>query len=100
MPPILALLLTVAFMGWLFRRDLREKPNVTNAIWLPTVWMFLVSSRSVSKWLSIFGLPLFAATTAEEGSSLDAIVFLAMIALGIYILNQRRINLSDVIQNN
>ena len=100
MPPKVALLLTLGFMGVLFWRDIREKPNITRAIWLPIVWMFLVASKPVSQWLSIFGLPGFAATSVEEGSSLDAFVFLGLIALGIYVLSKRQVSLSEVLRDN
>jgi O-antigen ligase len=87
-------------MGVLFWRDIREKPNITRAIWLPIVWMFLVASKPVSQWLNIFGLPGFAATSLEEGSSLDAAVFLALIALGVYVLGKRQVRLSEIIRDN
>lgn len=100
MPPKVALLLTLGFMFYLFRRDIREKPNVTGALWLPILWMFLVASRPVSFWLSILGLPGFAATSVEEGSPLDALVFLALIVLGIAILNRRGVNGARFIADN
>ena len=83
MPPKLALILTIGFIAVLFRRDFREKPNVTRAIWLPTIWMFIIASRPISQWLHIFGLPGFGAVAVEEGSSLDALVYLGLLLLGI-----------------
>ena len=67
MPPKLALILTLGFIVYLFRRDFREKPNVTWAIWLPIIWMFIIASKTVSQWLGIFGLPGFGASSVEEG---------------------------------
>ena len=100
MPATLALAMTLAFVGYLFWRDVREQPNVSGALWLPVVWVLIISSRTVSYWLYLFGFPGFASTSVEEGSSLDALVLSAMIGCGIYVLNKRRINWSDITREN
>jgi exopolysaccharide production protein ExoQ len=98
--PPLALLLTVAFVVFLFRRDIREQPNLTGALWLPLVWMLLVFSRGASQWLAIFGFPGFGASALEEGSLLDACVYLVLIVAGLYVLHQRQASLSEIVRNN
>jgi len=100
LPPSIATLLTVAFVVWLFRRDIREKPEVSGALWLPLLWFVLACSRSVSAWLNIFGLPVTGAVSIEEGSPLDAWFYFAMIAVGSCVLARRQVRLSEVIQNN
>jgi exopolysaccharide production protein ExoQ len=100
MPPILASFLTIGFMAWLFWRDFREKPNVTSALWIPILWMFLISTRPVSKWLGIFGLPTLGGDTPDEGSPLDVLVFLGLIAVGATILAKRQVNFGKVIRDN
>ena len=100
MPPTLALILTVGFIAVLFRRDFREKPDVTRAIWLPILWMFIIASRPVTQWLHIFGFPGFGGASVEEGSSLDALVYAGLIALGIFVLNKRRVSLGEIVQDN
>ena len=82
MPQQLALILTLGFIAYLFRRDFREKPNVTWAIWLPFTWIFIIASKTVSQWLAVFGLPGFGGSSVEEGSSLDALVFFRIDRLG------------------
>jgi O-antigen ligase len=98
-PPVIALLITVAFIVFLFRRDIREKPNVTGALWLPLLWMLLICSRALSEWLSIFGFSL-GGISLEEGSPLDAWFYFGLIAAGIYILNGRQVRLSEIVRNN
>jgi O-antigen ligase len=98
-PPPLALLATLAFIVFLFRRDLREEPQMSRALWLPLIWMFLLGSRFVSQWLNIFGFSLGAATL-EEGSPLDALTFLVLLIAGIRVLRQRGVNLAEFVQNN
>jgi O-antigen ligase len=100
MPPHVATLLTLGFIAFLFRRDIREKPDVSGALWLPLLWLILGCSRSVSQWLNIFGVPLAGATPVEEGSPLDAWFFLFLIVAGLYVLSKRQVRLSEILHNN
>ena len=99
LPPPVALLLTVGFVVFLFRRDSRRRSNVTGALWLPLLWLLISGSRSVTQWLNLlhFHIPL---GSAEEGNPVDACFYFALIVAGMYVLNQRQINLSEVLRNN
>jgi exopolysaccharide production protein ExoQ len=99
LPPIIASCLTVAFVVFLYRRDIRERPNVTGALWIPLIWFLIICSRQVSEWLSIFGLQA-GAIKLEEGSPLDRCVYFGLIAAGIYVLNKRQLQLSEIIRHN
>jgi O-antigen ligase len=96
-PPI-ALLATVAFIFFLFRRDIRERPDVTGALWLPVIWMVIIGSRSPTQWLALGGY--MQGRSMEEGNPLDAFIYFTLIAAGIYVLSKRRIQLFEVIRNN
>jgi len=96
----LALFLTIAVIAWLFRRDIREKPDISSALWLPLLWLILGCSRSVSEWLNIFGLPVSGAASVEEGSPLDAWFWFALIIAGSCVLIKRQVRLSEIISNN
>ena len=85
LPPQLASFLTWAFIVFLYRRDIRERPNVTGALWIPLLWMLIICTRQVSDWLNLFGLHM-GAVTLEEGSPLDAGVYFVLIAGGLYVL--------------
>ena len=99
MPPRLALLLTLGFIVYLFRRDFRERPNVTGALWIPLIWLLIIGSRYVSIWLGTFGIST-GGFSLQEGSPLDALVFFALIAAGLHVLAQRRVTLSEAVANN
>lgn len=99
MPPILATCITLAFVAFLFRRDGREKPNVTGALWLPLLWFLLIGSRTVSQWLELLGVSLGGGSN-EEGTPVDAVAFFLLIAAGINVLKQRRIQLAEIIAHN
>ncbi|PYV66556.1 MAG: exopolysaccharide biosynthesis protein, partial [Acidobacteria bacterium] len=98
-PPSVALLLTVAFVVFLFRRDIRERPDVTGALWIPLIWFLIICSRQASEWLNTFGLHV-GAITLEEGSPLDRCVYFGLIAAGTYVLSKRHVQLSEIIRQN
>jgi exopolysaccharide production protein ExoQ len=100
LPPTVASCLTVAFIIFLFRRDIREKPDISGALWLPLIWLVISCSRGLSLWLNIFGLPVSGGTSVEEGSPLDAWFFFILIAAGVYVLNKRGARLSEIVGNN
>jgi exopolysaccharide production protein ExoQ len=97
MPPVLALFLTLAFIFVLFRRERRERIKVSGALWIPLIWLFLTGSRFASQWLSLGG---GSDGSIEEGSPIDAAVFLSLIISGFYVLKQRGVNLSKFARNN
>src|SRR6266480_251178 len=100
MPPPVATLLTLGFIIFLFRRDIRQKPDVSGALWLPFIWLVIPCSRALSQWLNIFGLPVSGAVSVEEGSPVDAWFFFCLIAAGSCVLVKRQVRVSEVIQNN
>jgi O-antigen ligase len=100
MPPVLALFLTLGFIGFLFRRDFRQRPNVTGAIWLPIVWFFIIASRPVSSWLNTLGFHVQGAVTLEEGSTVDSIVYFGLIVGGLCVLAKRQVSLAQVLRDN
>src|SRR5262245_12136013 len=100
MPSQLALLLTLGFIFFLYRRDIRQASNVTGALWLPLIWMLISGSRPVTYWLNLWGIPVGGAVSLEEGSPIDRIFYIGMIASGIYVLNQRGVKLAEIFRNN
>lgn len=100
LPPTVASCLTIAFIVYLFRRDIRERPDISGALWLPLIWLVISCSRGLSLWLNIFGLPVSGGTSVEEGSPLDAWFFFILIAAGVYVLSNRGVRLSEIVGNN
>src|SRR5260370_12566797 len=99
MPPVLALILTFAATFFLFWRESREKNDVSSAIWIPTLWFVISGSRFVSQWLALVGVHV-GATSVEDGSPIDAVIFFGMIVDGLYVLKQMFVNLSRFVPNN
>jgi O-antigen ligase len=100
LPPSVAAILTIAFIAFLFRRDIRESPDISGALWLPLLWLVLICSRSFSAWLNIFGLPVSGAASMEEGSPLDACFYLVLATAGFCVLAKRQVCLSEIVRNN
>jgi exopolysaccharide production protein ExoQ len=98
LPPPIGLLGALIFVFYLFRRDIRQRPNVTGALWLPLIWLVLMGSRPVSQWLYLCGFNTLG--SLDEGTPLDAVVYSSLIIAGLYVLNKRRVGLSEVIHNN
>jgi exopolysaccharide production protein ExoQ len=91
MPPQLALLLTLAFVGFLFLRERKENVRVTGALWIPLIWFLIIGSRLPSEWLG-FG----AASNLVDGSPLDGAVFICLELAGLFVLLRRRVSLSKI----
>jgi O-antigen ligase len=98
-PPQLAAVIYLGVVAWLFRRDIRERPNVTNALWLPFFWVFISGTRFITGWLAIFGLNV-GGVSVQEGSPVDAVFFFGVIAGGLYVLHRRQVNWSAFMRQN
>src|SRR5215831_4359302 len=99
LPPQLYLLGAVIFVAFLFVRDVRQRPNVTGAVWLPVIWVVLMGSKSIPQWLRILHIPI-PIGSYEEGNPSEAFVHCMLIIGGLYVLNNRVVSLSEVFENN
>jgi exopolysaccharide production protein ExoQ len=94
MPSALALLLCSAFVLYLLRYDRRQSTKVSGALWVPTIWMFSVATKSVDDW---FGGQV---KDIESGSPLDRLFVSGLLCLGLLILARRRVAWRLVIEKN
>lgn len=78
---ILIACLGMAF--WLVRRDIAARPEVSRAIWIPTLWVGILASRPLSAWLGLSG------GNTLEGSPLDRIFFFGAIVASAVVLSRR-----------
>jgi O-antigen ligase len=86
MPPTLALLLWLILLLALFWYDPAKAPGMS-ALWVPTIWLFIIGSKLPSQWLG--GSYESAAQTLQEGNPLDRSIDLVLIVLAIVILISR-----------
>jgi exopolysaccharide production protein ExoQ len=97
LPPVVALWLTLGFVFFLFRREMREKTNVSSALWIPLIWLLITGSRTVSGWLNLSSRDI---ASPEDGSPLDAAVFFVLIVMGYSVLRKRGVSLATFARNN
>src|SRR5437870_4445685 len=95
MPPQVALLVCVAFILWLFARDQRLRPMTSWALWIPLLWLVIITSKPVSLW---FGGGLYIEKPDDylDGSPVDRNVFLLLIVSGLLVLAKRGLDWGKV----
>jgi O-antigen ligase len=94
MPSELALWLCTAFVAWLLWLDRKQAPDLSNVVWLPTIWSLLAGSRSLSSWFSQQGDDQLA------GSLLDQIFEGMLLIIAFFILMRRNVDWSEIIHTN
>ena len=100
MPPLLALAFSLALSVVLLRWDARYRPGVSAASWIPTLWMFVLGSRSISAWLNLGAPRQSAADVLMEGSPVDRAYFIALMLCGAVVLARRRVQWGAFLRNN
>ncbi len=85
--PQLILYSFLIFAVWLIRRDIANRPGVSSAIWIPTLWLGILASRPVSAWTGFGG-----GIDTMDGSPVDRMFYLAMILASMVVLSRRGIN--------
>jgi exopolysaccharide production protein ExoQ len=100
MPPILAASLCFAFIIISIIIDLKRRPHVSMALWVPWIWVMITASRPVTLWL----YPEVATATIdmsvyEEGTPIDRAILATLIVAGLFILN-KRLNWSEMFRSN
>lgn len=93
MPPFLALAICLGFVGLLLRLEKKQAPEASYAMWIPTLWLLIASSRQIGDW---FGQSIIL----ESGSPLDRNLLLAILGISLLILFRRHFSWSNAIKAN
>lgn len=90
MPPVVAsIIFAIGIAGLLFL-DRGEKIRVSNALWIPILWLFFCLSRPASEWLGA-SPPAGQADLYLDGSPIDRAVFMFIeVAALIVVISRRR----------
>lgn len=90
---ITATILCIILIIYLFRVDRKNSDGVSNAIWIPFVWVLFAASRPLSFWLNYwFGIGSASDFAIEDGNPIERAYLIFLIALGVLVLIKRRIN--------
>lgn len=95
MIPKLILLAAIFGFRWLIKRDIASRKGVSSAIWIPTLWVAIISSRPLSMWFAYGG-----GDNTMDGSPVDRLGFFILIGAAWFILSKRQVNWSSVITDN
>lgn len=99
MTPV-ATLLCVLFILYLFRLDAKRSEGVSNAIWIPIIWMFFVGTRRLSDWLNLSATSGDRLDAYMEGSPVDRNVFFVLMLAGALVLLRRKVAWSSLLLRN
>ena len=94
MPPLLVLCICTAFVLYMLRLDRKQSPEVSFALWVPTIWILTIFSRPLSLWLQL------GAETIEEGSPVERAFLISLLIVGLFILAKRKFNWLGAIREN
>lgn len=94
MPPGLALLICSVFVIFLLKLERKQSPEVSFALWIPTVWFLLTVSKPLGIWFGTGGVDM------ESGSVLDRAFLTVLLCLCLIILASRQFNFSSAIREN
>jgi O-antigen ligase len=82
-------------LSWLDREP-KVRPSI--ALWIPTIWMFIASSRNISEWLE--SGPSNTGDSYLEGSPLDRNILTAILAMGLIVVIARREKVWNILRSN
>src|SRR5712664_3717600 len=102
MPPAIdSIIFTIGILG-LFYLNRDKSVRMSKALWIPAVWLFLISSRPVSLWLgmatNIEGVNSTAAYV--EGSPFDRNVFVFLLLAALVVLVARSGRVGPLLRKN
>ena len=84
MPPLLALTLCLTAVVFLLRLERKQCPQVTRALWIPAIWMFVIASRPIGLWFNA------RSTDPDASSPLDLAYLIILFLLALIVLSRRR----------
>ncbi len=102
-PPIIAsIIFTIGILG-LFYLDRGSSPRLSKVLWIPAVWLFLISSRPFSLWLGI-NLPSFSGADSTdvyvEGNPVERAVLTILILAAVVVLVTRMQRVGPILRKN
>lgn len=90
MSPIVTTLICVIGIAGLFYLNGHDGPRVSKALWIPAIWLFIISSKPVSFWLSVSpSYSVNASAAYEEGSPVEQVVLTTLMVAALAVLFTR-----------
>ena len=92
MYPLLAILLCLCLILWLFRTDRRWRNGSSNALFIPGIWISILGTRPVSYW--------FGGGGDTDGNPINTFIFAFLIASSVAVLFNRGFKWGQAIGKN
>ncbi len=103
MPPLLALLLGLVFVGLAFRSDRSRSPGTSIDLLWPLLWYLVAATRPLGVWFYIWGIPVPGADVgadAADGSAIDRNFLILLTLIGLRILMRRNFDWGGTFRRN
>lgn len=94
MPPLVALALCSLFVIWLLRLEHKQAPDVSRALWIPTIWMLIVASRPIGVWFQA------RSRDPDASSPLDLGFLIVLFLFALVILSRRKARWTGALKEN
>lgn len=95
---LIAIILWACVTLWLFWLNREPTARTSKALWIPTMWLFIATSRNASDWLQSSSAGI--SDSYLEGSPLDRGVLTAILALGVLVLIARGRRIGILLRSN
>src|SRR5438309_522810 len=96
---VVGTILILALIAGLFYLGRDESGATSRALWIPMLWLLIVSSRPVSMWLHM-NREVTLEDRFTEGSPLDAAYYSMLLVAGVFTLNRRWNRVKGYLQAN
>ena len=98
---ITATILCVILIVYLFTVDRKRSAGVSNATWIPFIWLLFATSRPISFWLNYwFHIGSYGGGSVEEGNAIERLFLTVLIIAGILVLRNRKVNWQELLAKN
>jgi O-antigen ligase len=88
------LALCTFFVIFLLRLDREQSPNVTPALWIPTIWMLYIASKPIGIWLGADSL------NSDAGSPKDLVFLTVLILFALVVIVRRGVDWARALREN
>jgi O-antigen ligase len=93
-----ATLLCLIFIAWLVARDCKRRRSVSAVVWIPTFFLLIVGSRSLSDWLGV-GSGVTTSNGAER-NPIDQLFFFSVLGICFLISLSRHVRWGKLFASN
>ncbi len=97
----LTLLIALVFATWFVVLDCKRRPSLSAAVWIPTIVVAILSSRSVSLWIHGGGGDVYNEMGNEAATSpIDLAFFVGVIVISAIVTVRRGVNWAKFLKAN